>query len=166
MAITCQQRFFPTCYGTELTSMAVLRWCQETSVGWHYIAPGKPMQNGFVESFNGSFRDELLNETLFSTLAEVVGNDGPEVSGLRSSSSPFSANACTRLPGSGVQHRRPGLVCHPAGACAACFREGMNNRSAAFRCARMWSTTGLRWKQARPTQLPSVARSRSMPCRV
>ena len=57
--------------GTELTSMAVLRWCQETRVDWHYIAPGKPMQNAFVESFNGSFRDELLNETLFSTLAEA-----------------------------------------------------------------------------------------------
>jgi putative transposase len=57
--------------GTELTSMAVLRWCQETRVEWHYIAPGKPMQNGFIESFNGSFRDELLNETLFSTLAEA-----------------------------------------------------------------------------------------------
>lgn len=43
--------------GTELTSMAVLRWCQETGVDWHYIQPGKPMQNGFVESFSGSFRD-------------------------------------------------------------------------------------------------------------
>ena len=57
--------------GTELTSMAVLRWCQETAVEWHYIAPGKPMQNGFVESFNGRLRDELLNETLFSSLAEA-----------------------------------------------------------------------------------------------
>ena len=57
--------------GTELTSMAVLRWCQETQINWHYIAPGKPMQNAFVESFNGSFRDELLNETLFSSLAEA-----------------------------------------------------------------------------------------------
>ncbi|SFD81875.1 Integrase core domain-containing protein [Tritonibacter multivorans] len=57
--------------GTELTSMAVLRWCQETQIEWHYIAPGKPMQNAFVESFNGSFRDELLNETLFSSLAEA-----------------------------------------------------------------------------------------------
>ena len=57
--------------GTELTSMAVLRWCQETGVGWHYIAPGKPTQNAFAESFIGSFRDELLNETLFSTLAEA-----------------------------------------------------------------------------------------------
>ena len=57
--------------GTELTSMAVLRWCQETSVGWHYIAPGKPTQNAFAESFIGSFRDELLNETLFTTLTEA-----------------------------------------------------------------------------------------------
>ena len=54
--------------GTEFTSQAILRWCQETNVDWHYIAPGKPMQNGFVESFNGSFRDECLNENLFSTL--------------------------------------------------------------------------------------------------
>lgn len=70
-AIASQSASFQRCYGTELTSMAVLRWCQETRIGWHYIAPGKPMQNGFIESFNGSFRDELLNETLFSTLAEA-----------------------------------------------------------------------------------------------
>ncbi len=57
--------------GTEMTSMAVLKWCQETGVKWHYIAPGKPMQNGFVESFNGSFRDECLNETLFSSLPQA-----------------------------------------------------------------------------------------------
>lgn len=54
--------------GTELTSMAVLKWCQDTRVDWHYIAPGKPTQNAFVESFLGRFRDELLNETLFSSL--------------------------------------------------------------------------------------------------
>lgn len=57
--------------GTEFTSMAILKWCQDTRIGWHYIAPGKPMQNGFIESFNGSFRDECLNETLFSTLAQA-----------------------------------------------------------------------------------------------
>src|ERR1700728_1534040 len=54
--------------GTELTSHAILRWQEERSVLWHYIAPGKPQQNGFVESFNGRFRDECLNEHPFSTL--------------------------------------------------------------------------------------------------
>ena len=57
--------------GTEFTSMAVLRWCQETGVEWHYIAPGKPTQNAFVESFNGHFQDECLNDRLFSTLTEA-----------------------------------------------------------------------------------------------
>ena len=57
--------------GTELTSMAVLKWCQQSGIEWHYIAPGKPMQNGFVESFNGRFRDECLNETLFSSLGQA-----------------------------------------------------------------------------------------------
>jgi putative transposase len=54
--------------GTELTSNAILSWAQEAGVGWHYIAPGKPQQNGFIESFNGRLRDELLNETLFRSL--------------------------------------------------------------------------------------------------
>lgn len=57
--------------GTELTSMAILCWSQETGVEWHYIAPGKPTQNAFVESFNGRLRDELLNETLFTSLAQA-----------------------------------------------------------------------------------------------
>ena len=57
--------------GTELTSTAILRWSQERRVAWHYIAPGKPQQNAFIESFNGSLRDELLNETLFSSLAHA-----------------------------------------------------------------------------------------------
>ena len=51
--------------GTEFTSNAVLAWCEAEDVAWHYIAPGKPMQNAFCESFNGRMRDELLNETLF-----------------------------------------------------------------------------------------------------
>jgi putative transposase len=54
--------------GTELTSHAILRWQEERLVLWHYIAPGKPQQNGFVESFNGRFRDECLNEHLFNSL--------------------------------------------------------------------------------------------------
>lgn len=54
--------------GTELTSNAVFAWRREHKIDWHYIAPGKPMQNGFAESFNGKMRDELLNETLFLSL--------------------------------------------------------------------------------------------------
>src|SRR5205814_7598366 len=54
--------------GTELTSNAILSWADATGIGWHYIAPGKPQQNGFIESFNGRLRDELLNETLFRSL--------------------------------------------------------------------------------------------------
>jgi putative transposase len=57
--------------GTELTSNAILTWADETKVGWHYIAPGKPMQNAFVESFNGRLRDEFLNETLFTSLPQA-----------------------------------------------------------------------------------------------
>ena len=57
--------------GTELTSMAILTWSKATGVDWHYIQPGKPQQNAFVESFNGRLRDEFLNETLFSTLGEA-----------------------------------------------------------------------------------------------
>jgi putative transposase len=57
--------------GTELTSMTILRWSQEQRVEWHYIAPGKPQQNAFIESFNGRLRDELLNETLFASLAHA-----------------------------------------------------------------------------------------------
>ena len=53
--------------GTELTSNAILKWQEERKVEWHYIAPGKPMQNGFVESFNGRLRDECLNEHLFTS---------------------------------------------------------------------------------------------------
>ena len=54
--------------GTEYTSNAILGWADETGVGWHYIAPGKPQQNGYNQSFNGRLRDELLNETLFRSL--------------------------------------------------------------------------------------------------
>ncbi len=54
--------------GTELTSVAILRWSQDRAVGWHYIAPGKPQQNAFAESFIGRLRDECLNETVFTSL--------------------------------------------------------------------------------------------------
>ena len=55
-------------HGTEFTSNAMLAWAQAAKVAWHFIAPGKPMQNGICEAFNGRMRDELLNETIFDDL--------------------------------------------------------------------------------------------------
>ena len=46
--------------GTELTSRAMLEWQARSGVDWHYIQPGKPTQNAFIESFNARLRDELL----------------------------------------------------------------------------------------------------------
>src|SRR5437899_1363132 len=57
--------------GTELTSNAILKWAETNGVEWHYIAPGRPQQNGFMESFNGKLRDECLNEHVFASLAQA-----------------------------------------------------------------------------------------------
>lgn len=62
---------------TELTSNAVLAWCGELGVEWHYIAPGRPMENGYIESFNGRMRDERLNETLFLSVAHTGSRSRP-----------------------------------------------------------------------------------------
>ena len=57
--------------GTEFTSRVILKWADETGIAWHYIDPGKPQQNGSIESFNGSLRDECLNEEIFNSLTEA-----------------------------------------------------------------------------------------------
>ena len=57
--------------GPEMTSQAVLRWANRTGVAWHYIAPGKPQQNAFAESFIGRMRDEFLNEQVFDSLGHA-----------------------------------------------------------------------------------------------
>ncbi|TAZ64752.1 IS3 family transposase [Rhizobium ruizarguesonis] len=66
-----QPRMIVSDNGSEFTSNAILQWADRTKVDWHYIAPGKPIQNAFIESFNGRLRDEFLNETLFSSLAHA-----------------------------------------------------------------------------------------------
>ena len=57
--------------GTEFTSNAMLPWASDRGVERRFIASGKPMQNGFVESFNGRLRDECLNEHLFRGLSDA-----------------------------------------------------------------------------------------------
>jgi len=98
--------------GTELTSMAILRWSKERNVEWHYIAPGKPYQNGFIESFNARLRNEFLNETIFTSLAHArqeleawrhdhnhfrphssLGNRTPAEIGAGSSGKPYRRHA-------------------------------------------------------------------------
>jgi putative transposase len=92
--------------GTELTSDAILKWSQNRQVEWHSIAPGKPQQNAFVESFNGRLHDECLNETLFTSLPHAercwpVGRPTTTTSGrtqlTRAPRPPRSAGEPSRL---------------------------------------------------------------------
>ena len=57
--------------GPELTSRVVDQWAYATGVQLRFITPGKPMENAFIESFNGRFRDECLNEHWFLSLADA-----------------------------------------------------------------------------------------------
>jgi putative transposase len=57
--------------GPELTSRHFLSWCEERKIQLIHIQPGKPMQNGHIESFNGRLRDECLNANWFHNLADA-----------------------------------------------------------------------------------------------
>ena len=57
--------------GPEFTSRAFIAWTQRHGIEHLLIEPGKPMQNGYIESFNGKFRDECLNEHWFQSLRQA-----------------------------------------------------------------------------------------------
>lgn len=57
--------------GPEFTSRAFMAWAQTRGIRHILIEPGRPMQNGYIESFNGKFRDECLNEHWFETLLQA-----------------------------------------------------------------------------------------------
>jgi putative transposase len=57
--------------GPEFTSKAMLAWCKPAGVRLHFIDPGRPVQNAFIESFNGKLRDECLNQYWFVSLEEA-----------------------------------------------------------------------------------------------
>jgi putative transposase len=59
--------------GPELTSRHFLSWCEERKIQLIHIQPGRPMQNGHVESFNGRLRDECLNANWFRNLSDARG---------------------------------------------------------------------------------------------
>src|SRR5262249_40216247 len=57
--------------GPEFISLALDQWAEQHGVKLEFIQPGKPVQNCFVESFNGRFRDECLNENWFTSLDQA-----------------------------------------------------------------------------------------------
>ena len=57
--------------GAEFTAARVMRWLRDNAIGPTFIALGSPWQNGFVKSFNGKLRDELLNREWFRSRAEA-----------------------------------------------------------------------------------------------
>lgn len=57
--------------GPEFISTTFTDWCKENSITIQYIQPGKPMQNGYIERFNRSFREEVLDAYLFEELSQI-----------------------------------------------------------------------------------------------
>jgi putative transposase len=86
--------------GTEFTSMAILRWCQETGVEWHYIAPGKPTQNAFVESFKGRFRGTSASTTPCSRRSSRPAAPSPHGRRITTGTGPTWPSATSRPPSS------------------------------------------------------------------
>src|SRR5271167_3300256 len=82
--------------GPEFVSRAVDQWAYEQGLQWHTIQPGRPMENGYVESFNGRFRDECLNENWFSSLADA-----------REKIARWKQDYNERRPHSSLQYRTP-----------------------------------------------------------
>lgn len=58
-------------YGPELISDTLAKWASGHKIELHFIQPGKPMQNGYIERFNRTYREEVLNCYIFESLAEV-----------------------------------------------------------------------------------------------
>ena len=57
--------------GSEFVAIAVREWLSRLEIGTLFIEPGSPWENGYIESFNGKLRDELLNDEIFTTLQEA-----------------------------------------------------------------------------------------------
>ena len=79
--------------GSEFTAQAVRDWLQAVGVRTLYIEPGSPWENGYIESFNGKLRDELLNMEIFDTLGEAKGVGRTLAEGLQSEVAPVSRAA-------------------------------------------------------------------------
>jgi putative transposase len=107
--------------GTELTSNVILQWADDQKVAWHYIAPGKPVQNAFAESFIGRLRDELLNETLFRSLAHA-----------RTALEAWRADYNTNRPHSRLGWMSPAIYAADRRSAALRYTDGSAPRTAAI----------------------------------
>ena len=76
--------------GPEFTAKEIRKWLNRVGVKTLFIEPGSPWENGYIESFNGKLRDELLNSEIFTTLTEakiLIEEWRREYNGVRSHSS-------------------------------------------------------------------------------
>lgn len=64
-------RYLRSDNGSEFVAETVRTWLKRVGVGTLFIEPGSPWENGYIESFNGKFRDELLNGEIFDTIVEA-----------------------------------------------------------------------------------------------
>jgi putative transposase len=92
--------------GPEFGSRAVDQWAYEPGLQWHTIRPGRPTDNGYVESFNGRFRDKCLNENWFGDLVDAREKI-TQWSGT--TTIPVRTAACSTVP-SGVRSPGCGLL--------------------------------------------------------
>jgi hypothetical protein len=121
--------------GTELTSNAILQWADDHKLAWHYIAPGKPVQNAFVGSFIGRLRDELLNETLFRSLVHTRARPTAlaarldEPGSLRRGAAVRCATLHRRLRSADRRHHRPTGHCSPSDSNCRWIKLGGNVRA-------------------------------------
>jgi putative transposase len=105
--------------GPEFVSRAVDQWAYEQGLQWHTIQPGRPMENGYVESFNGRFRDECLNENWFRDLADA-----------REKITQWKQDYNEKRPHSSLQYRTPmEFAAQAASFYIAGAEEGASNAS-------------------------------------
>ena len=103
--------------GAEFVSRAVDQWAYEQGLEWHTIQPGRPMENGYVESFNGRFRDECLNENWFRDLADA-----------RAKIAEWQQDYNEKRPHSSLQYRTPvEFAAQAASFYRAGLRQGTSN---------------------------------------
>jgi Integrase core domain/SIR2-like domain len=146
--------------GCELTSTAVVRW-PLGRLDWHYIVPGKPAQNAFVESFNRRLHDECLNEHVFLSLAEARATIEAWRDDYNNCRPHSSLDALT--PNEFAQIKTQGLIPPPAGEMIIdSTYELMGIREQAKLTARSAVATGARipFKERRRIGMPSTLKEK------